>query len=131
MSEKRLIDADAFIEDIKTENMNLYLDGMKGTPRPRSELYDIIDRINEQPTVDAVEIPCKIGDRVWAIRNFKGVKHAESGIVNDMLFTKEMKLQIVVKYVARGEWGKVVFATKEEAEAAIVKTAHKNPCKFV
>ena len=41
----RLIDADAFIEDIKTEIINLYLDGMKGTPRPSSELYDIIDRI--------------------------------------------------------------------------------------
>ena len=55
-NEKRLIDANAFIEDIKTEAMNLYLDGMKGTPRPRSELYDIIDRIGEQPTVDAVEV---------------------------------------------------------------------------
>lgn len=41
----RLIDADAFIEDIKTEIINLYLDRMKGTPRPSSELYDIIDRI--------------------------------------------------------------------------------------
>ena len=51
-----LIDRNAFIEDIKTEIMNLYLDGLKGTPRPRSELYDIIDRINEQPTVDAVEV---------------------------------------------------------------------------
>lgn len=62
----RLIDADAFIEDIKTEAMNLYLDGMKGTPRPRSELYDIIDRIGEQPTVDAVMVvrceDCKSGD---------------------------------------------------------------------
>ena len=56
VNEKRLIDANAFIEDIKTEAMNLCLDGMKGTPRPRSELYDIIDRIGEQPTVDAVEV---------------------------------------------------------------------------
>ena len=38
----RYIDADAFIEDIKTEAMNLFWDGMKGTPRPRKELYDII-----------------------------------------------------------------------------------------
>ena len=52
----RMIDADAFVEDIKTEIMNLYLDGMKGTPRPRGELYDIIDRIGEQPTIDAVEV---------------------------------------------------------------------------
>lgn len=50
------IDRQAFIEDVKTEIMNLYLDGMKGTPRPRDELYDLIDRINEQPAVDAVEV---------------------------------------------------------------------------
>ena len=52
----RYIDADAFVEDIKTEAMNLYLDGMKGTPRPYRELYDIIDRINEQPAADVVEV---------------------------------------------------------------------------
>lgn len=52
----RLIDADFFIEDIKTEIINLYLDGLKGTPRSNEELYQIIDRINEQPTVDAVPV---------------------------------------------------------------------------
>ena len=51
----RLIDADAFIEDIKTEIVNLAMDGMKGTPRPREELYQIIDRISEQPTAYDVE----------------------------------------------------------------------------
>ncbi len=56
MGMARLIDADAFIDDIKTEIVNLYLDGMKGTPRPRGELYDIIDRIGEQPTVVAVPV---------------------------------------------------------------------------
>ena len=56
MATERLISADGFIEDLKTEIMNLYLDGKKGTPRPREELYAIIDRINEQPTVDAVEV---------------------------------------------------------------------------
>ena len=52
----RLIDANGFIEDIKTEITNLFLDGLKGTPRPREELNDIIDRINEQPTIDAVPV---------------------------------------------------------------------------
>ena len=52
----RYIDAYAFVEDIKTEAMNLYLDGMKGTPRPYRELYDIIDRINEQPAADVAEV---------------------------------------------------------------------------
>ena len=64
----RYIDADAFIEDIKTEAMNLFMDGLKGTPRPRKELYDIIDRIESQPTADVVEVvrckDCKYGTRL-------------------------------------------------------------------
>lgn len=68
-----------------------------------------------------ISLPCKIGDRVWAIRNYKGIKHAQEGIVAEMFFTPEMKLHIVVKHVARGEWGKNVFATQEEAEAALAE----------
>ena len=79
----------------------------------------IYDAVSNAPTVDAVELPCKIGDFVWAIRSFQGHKHPQRGIVSDMFFTKNMKLMIVVKYVARGEWGKTVFATDKEAYAAI------------
>lgn len=70
-------------------------------------------------TADMVEVPCKIGDFVWAIRNFKEKKHPQRGIVSDMYFLKDMSLQIVVKYVARGKWGETVFATDKEAYAAI------------
>lgn len=121
METERLISADGFIEDIKAEIMNLYLDGRKGTPRPREELYAIIDRINEQPTVNAMELPCKIGDWVWAIRSYHGKKHPQRGIVSDMYFSQDMRLQIVVKHIARGEWGKNVFATDKEAYAAILE----------
>ena len=121
METERLISADGFIEDIKAEIMNLYLDGRKGTPRPREELYAIIDRINEQPTVNAMELPCKIGDWVWAIRSYHGKKHPQRGIVSDMYFSQDMRLQIVVKHIARGEWGKTVFATDKEAYAAILE----------
>ena len=51
-----LIDKGAFIEDIKTEIVNLSMDGLKGTPRDRSDLYGMIDRINEQPTTTEAEI---------------------------------------------------------------------------
>lgn len=68
-----------------------------------------------------VELPCKIGDTVWCIRNFHGHKHPQEGIVSEMLFTKEMKLLIRVKYVGCGHWGKKIFSTQEEAEAAINK----------
>lgn len=70
-------------------------------------------------TVESVEVPCKIGDFVWAIRNFKGKKHPQRGIVSDMYFLKDMSLQIVVKYVARGKWGETIFATDKEAYVAI------------
>lgn len=52
----RLIDADVFIEDLTNEATNLYLNGLKGTPRPHRELYDIIDRIQEQPSVEALTL---------------------------------------------------------------------------
>lgn len=71
------------------------------------------------PTLDAVHIPCKIGDYVWAIRNFHGHLHPQPGLVSDMFFTRNMELCIVVKYVARGAWGEVVFPTEEKARAAI------------
>lgn len=84
---------------------------------------DALDRVEEVleyfPAADAVKLPCKIGDFVWAIRSFHGHKHPQRGIVSDMYFLKDMSLQIVVKYVARGKWGETVFATDKEAYAAI------------
>ena len=66
----RYIDADAFIEDIKTEVMNLFFDGMKGTPRPRKELYDIIDRIEEQPTAEVAPKSEVAREIIEAVRNY-------------------------------------------------------------
>lgn len=63
-----------------------------------------------------IELPCKIGDTAWAIRNLGGHKRIVSGKVSEMYFIEEMNLVIVVKNVARGLWGKAVFGTFEEAE---------------
>lgn len=63
--------------------------------------------------------PCKVGDRVWAVRDYKGHKHAQEGIVSEMFFTSDMKLMIVVKAIARGFWGKTVFLSREEAKKAL------------
>lgn len=88
-----------------------------GSRFPLEDIYaDILDLIQAFPEEPAAHLPCKIGDRVWAIRCFKGVKHPQDGIVSEMFFTKDMKLHIIVKYVARGEWGKTVFPTREAAE---------------
>ena len=81
--------------------------------------------ISNLPAVDVVELPCKIGDAVWCVRSFHGHQHPQMGVVSEMLFTKEMKLQITVKYVGRGQWGEKIFPTYEEAEAAIKEKKHE------
>ena len=63
--------------------------------------------------------PCKIGDEVWGIRSYRGVKHPQQGRVDEMYFTSDMRLNIRVKHICIGEWGKKIFATREEAEAAL------------
>lgn len=63
------------------------------------------------------EIPCKIGDKVFAIQNFKGTKHIMSGKISEMFFVgAEMDLCIVVYNIRRGYWGRDVFDTYEKAE---------------
>ncbi len=64
-------------------------------------------------------IPCKIGDRVWAIRSYNGSKHPQEGIVSEIYFLPDMTLQIVVKHVARGIFGKTIFHTLHETQEAI------------
>jgi len=66
-----------------------------------------------------VDIPCKIGDVAWGIRRYKGVPRAQKGFINEMFFTKDMKLMIVLNYICRGEWDKKVFSTEAECKAAI------------
>lgn len=71
-----------------------------------------------------IDIPCKLGDEVWAIRSYKDGKRIKKGIVTDMHFLSdpcryEMKLVIVVGHICRGLWGERVFGTYEEAMAAL------------
>lgn len=84
--------------------------------------------IRHYPTIDAAVIPCKIGDFVWAIRNYNGFPHPQQGKVAEMYFTADMRLHIVVSHIARGEWGKTVFPTFEEANKAISERC--NPCSY-
>ena len=58
------ISKSAFIEDIKSEIVNIAMNGLKGTPRSREELYQLIERIEEQPTVDEKEIIRKPLERI-------------------------------------------------------------------
>lgn len=79
----------------------------------------ITDRIKAAPAVDAVALPCKVGDTVWGIRNYNGVNHPQQGKVDQMYYTNDMRLHIKIKHICIGEWGKKIFLTREEAEAAL------------
>ena len=61
-------------------------------------------------------IPCSIGDEVYAIRRYNGAKVIRKGIVTSMFFIEGMKLCIAVMGLCRGEWGKTIFPSYEEAE---------------
>lgn len=71
------------------------------------------------PRVDAVEVPCRIGDPVWCIQNNFGRPIAKQGVVSEICFGEDMRLGVRVKGLCGGEWGQRVFATREEAETAI------------
>ena len=79
---------------------------------------------------DAILLPCKIGDKAWAIRSYGRHQKAVEGVVSEMYFLghrgEDMRLVVVVKNVARGLYGKAVFATRAEAEEALKNQKHKN-----
>lgn len=67
-----------------------------------------------------VDLPCKLGDEVWAIKRcFDVYNRPYKTVVKEMYFADDMRLCIVAKGICRGEWGKAVFATQEEAIAEI------------
>ena len=65
-----------------------------------------------------IELPCKIGDTVYGIRRYQD-RIVKAGTVSEMYFNQNMKLIIVIKNLCRGSWGEQIFATLEEAEAAL------------
>ena len=71
----------------------------------------------EKGKQDASGVPCKMGDLVWGIKKYNRGQEVQQGVVHEMFFGEDMRLCICVKNVCRGEWGKNVFATKEEAVA--------------
>ena len=73
------------------------------------------------------DIPCSIGDEVYVIRKVNGKEYARKGKVSQMIFVGvEMRLSITVSEIARGEWGKTIFSTKEDAEKSIKHGAIDN-----
>lgn len=54
----RLIDADALVAELKWLQSQV-------SSTSAIEIQEYIDRINAQPTVDAVVLPCKLGDKAF------------------------------------------------------------------
>ena len=95
------------------------------------EVYVSLSNVNkailQTPTEDVVERPpCKIGDIVYAVRNFGGTKKIIAGKVTEMYFTDDMRIAIGVKHIAKGFWGQRIFGSYEEAQAAASKGGYRN-----
>lgn len=102
------------------ENCPLEEDNSNCAAKLKRKSYEIITR--QQQIIEQTRLPCKIGDKVYALNNYKGNIKIYSGIVSEMFYVgKEMKLCIVVKNCIRGYWGENVFATHEEAEERMKK----------
>lgn len=106
----RLIDADSLLE------------GAKDYTPIQGELcgyYDFAWLVNTEPTVDVVSLPCKVGDEVWCLRDTRVYSKPVKGTVTEIYFRDNMDMCIVVRRLCRGRWGEKVFATEQEAQAAI------------
>lgn len=99
----RLIDVDALLYSLGASDRDMY----------------VAECINEAPTVDAVALPCKVGDEVWCVRDTRAYNKPVKGIVTEIYFRDNMDMCIVVRRLCRGRWGERVFATEQEAQAAI------------
>lgn len=80
---------------------------------------DIIKLIETEIPVNAVELPCEIGDTVWVICHAGRNHLIKEAKVSDMYFSANMELVVVLYNVHRGIVGKHIFRTKGEAEAAL------------
>ena len=126
-NEKWLIDANAFWKSVSTDYWEHF------TQCHTTDQIDLMEMIKEnlaeQPTVDAVELPCKIGDKVYRID--KGNYHSnlkpfvEELTVTEISWKKEKygDKDLGFAIIANGirykftSIGKSVFLTRKEAEA--------------
>ena len=57
MTEEEYININELIDDFQNDLVNLYLDGLKGTPRPREiKITNVIERIEDFPTADVAPV---------------------------------------------------------------------------
>ncbi len=90
----------------------------------------VLTIIDNEPTADVVELPCKVGDTLYYIpfrRNIEecvvhAVEHNEKEIVIKChIWSKECEglLHKRLVYFNTADFGKIVFLTREEAKQAL------------
>ena len=72
-----------------------------------------------------ITLPCKIGDTVYGIRRYQD-RIVKAGTVSEMFCNRDGELIIAIKNVCRGCWGRQIFGTREEAEAALKGAENAN-----
>lgn len=121
-NEKRLIDANA-LKKCTCEWCNTHY---SDEPCEPSECIEML-RIDAQPTVDAVEVPCKIGQTVYVINGLWVSNYVVTHFWYDGCFFKFKAINEEYAYECRDfsffdeRIGKTVFFTYEQAESALKK----------
>ena len=100
-----------------------YQEDFDMTEETFAEYQKILDKLAHYEDLEEagrlIELPCKIGDTVYGIRRYHGIRIVQSGIVSEMYFSQENRLIIVIKNICRGYWGENIFGSFEEAKAAL------------
>ena len=87
-----------------------------------SQLFDTVDNM---PPVNAVELPCKVGDTVYVINNNAIKEYLVGGFNVGMRSKSDSSLMIVLEctypniHLLADMIGSLVFLTQEEAEKAL------------
>lgn len=135
-SEQRLIDANEALRMIVNSKVDNPFQIIRGQGEIWKKAHDcVIDCVKNATTVDAVEVKCKIGDWVYALWEAPvkekyiiycaECKEIRIGMRNCRLTTTYRLEPIMYRghiHEYRGEdFGKLVFSSEEEAEAALAK----------
>ena len=98
---------------------DLALGYMSDFARSCADLTSLREILDDAPAVPAIVLPCKVGDDVWCVRDTRVYNKPVKGTVSEIYFRDNMDMCIVVRRLCRGRWGERVFATEQEAQAAI------------
>ena len=128
-NETRLIDANALKKEWTIASPEPY----------NTDAVEVLDSIDNAPTIDALPLRCHMGDTVWVVgtKCMSGLYDSECRMDEDVcdiclldreyiVFPRSVHASLFVAIHDLEEsplfrWGETVFKTQEEAEAALAK----------